>query len=512
MGSKQNTKKELYHGNQDSGSDRCETKRTRQYSTQSQDTEVSCMSQETATTGVSSETDSNMSMSKRSYGRSVSFCLANENGDIPDNPCNESEPRGNCTTNGFNNNASFKSQPKDSADHVCNSIANEEIGQETTTRNVFSLPVSNSKGCCSTSFSEDSCTQPLLRRQSTFSRQTINEYPNDSELDAWYASHQGNRKDSVYSRICNFDHNQCQKLCSSVKVLKKIVIVLCVFNLFLLVALIAVPTFTVLYIQASKEPAPVSIISDQQRHEPFCIKCESLIKQFPTFVKTQTAIKSIGDDNGRCCIADPEKLMAILNQLAEEAIERAKGSVCISCPMGTSENVITPAVHFKSRVNGLINASEVFVRKRIESTHLVGWQRSFARDHQGLWGDLNENGASVRVKSPGMYFIYAMIQHKGSIHNCSCSDNINTTAFCITRAPLKIALYICPHGMDGNQGHCSISAIGQKYASSDNGAQQNTYFGRLFYLKENEHLYLGISGDACIHRESESHYLGLYKV
>ncbi|KAK3576803.1 hypothetical protein CHS0354_002585 [Potamilus streckersoni] len=516
MSSKQTDRNEPYSGRQDVYSDRSETKRQRQYSTQSHDTEVSCMSQETVTTGLSFETDCNTSESKRSYGRSVSFCLANENEDITDDPCNDSEIRDSCIDNAFKNNISLRPQSNDSADHVYNCISNEERGQENMPRPVFNLPMNNSRGCRQNSFSEENCRQPLIRRQSTFSKGTINEHPNESELEAWYAGLQCNFKNSVYPCACKFDHSQCQKLCSSVRVLEKVVFVLCVFNIIFLIALIVVPTFTVLYIQAGKESNPVAgqlpSTSDEQRHDPSCVKCESLMKKFPTFIKTQNAIKSIGDDDGTCCFSDPRKLMTILNQISEESIERAKGSVCISCPSGTSDSVITPAVHLKSRGNGLINASEVFVRKRIESTHFVGWQRSVSRDHQGLWGQLNENGASVRVKSPGMYFIYAMIQHKGSNLTTSGSDNMNTTVFDMPRAPLKVALYICPHGIDGEQGSCSISAISQKYYSSDTGAHQNTYFGRLFYLKENENVYLGISGDAFVHKESESHYLGFYKV
>ncbi|KAK3576802.1 hypothetical protein CHS0354_002584 [Potamilus streckersoni] len=504
MNSKQN-KKEPYNGKHDSCLDRNETKRTRLHSTQSHESEVSFISQETATTGLSFETDSSISETKMTSDRSVSFCLANENEVIADDPCNDSESRENQLNNSSHNvhkTNIFKTM----------GYTNEETGQERMPGHIIYYPVNNSRRCSQNNCNEENCRQPLLRRQSTFSKNgTINEHPNDIELGSDYAHVQGNFTDSVHPCVCKFHHSQFQKLCSSVKLLKRAVFVLCVFNLILLIALIIVPTFAVLYIQAGKESNPgtgqLPSSIEQQRPEPSCVKCEYLMKMFPNFIKTQNVIESTGND-GKCCFSDPGKLMTIMNQISEEAFERAKGSISSSGPWISNGSEPTPAVHLKSRGNGLINVSIDFVKKGIESTHFVGWQRASPREVQGLWGEMNPDGASIKVKSSGMYFVYTMIQHKNTLKSF-ISENMTTPSFSIPPIPQKVTLYICQHGEEGVR---DISRISQMYYSTDNRVQQNTYFGRIIHLKENDNLYLGISGYGFIHQESESHYIGFYKI
>ncbi|KAL3847931.1 hypothetical protein ACJMK2_018821 [Sinanodonta woodiana] len=503
MCSKQNTKKDLYNENQDSCSDRCETKRTRQYSIQSQDTEVSCMSQETATTGVSSETDSDISETKLTSGRSVSFCLANDNEEMVDGSCNESVSRDDQMHNGSHN--AHKTIKYETMEYT-----NEEKGHERVSRNNIYHPINISRKCSQNSCNEENCRQPLLQRQSTFSRGNINEHLNDSELGGFDYSHvQGNFTNSVHPCACKLHYSQCEKLCSSVKLLKRIVFVLCVFNIILLVALILVPTFTVIYIQANRDSnygtGQLPSSSEQQKAEPSCLTCESVKKKFPNFIKTQTLIDSIGYEDGKCCFSDPGKFMVILNQVSEEAIERAKGSVSSSGPWISNGSAPTPAVHLKSQRNGLINVSIEFIQKGIDSTHFVGWQSASQRDVQGLWGEVNKDGASIKVRSSGMYFVYTMIQHKNAI-NSSLSDNMTTASYSNPRFLPKVTLYVCQHARDGAK---HIFRISHMYY---NTVQQNTYFGRIIHLKENDNIYLGISGYDFIHQESESHYIGFYKI
>ncbi|KAK3576813.1 hypothetical protein CHS0354_002597 [Potamilus streckersoni] len=148
-------------------------------------------------------------------------------------------------------------------------------------------------------------------------------------------------------------------------------------------------------------------------------------------------------------------------------------------------------------------------KKFIESTHFVGWLKPIGDDHQGLWGHLHMDGTMVKVNSPGMYFIYVMIQHKSGTIKSSGSNNMTTATSGMPPVPLKVTLYKSKVMADGET---HINPISQTYYSTDNRAQQNTFFARMVHLTSNDNLYLGISGYGFVHQESDSHYMGLCKI
>ncbi|KAK3576810.1 hypothetical protein CHS0354_002594, partial [Potamilus streckersoni] len=421
----------------ENNSDMSETERKMLYSKQLQ--QSACMTQRTASIRLSSKTDSDIPESKRSDGRSVRFCLLSENLETFQDSSNGSERRGDNSDIAIRNNTTSRSQtnnlphnfPNDNNmyEFVENTIVNN--CQERIRRQNICPMVNNSRNYSQNSFGARQCRQPLPREQSTQYGGNINEHFNDSENGSGYADVQGNFRDAFHQCLCTFDDSQCKRMRSSVKVLKRVVFALCVFNTILLIMLIFIPVVAVIYFQASKDSSPTSTIksqtsNEQYKIEPSCVKCQSLVDKFHNFTRTQKVIESMGDEDGRCCFSDPGKLMTILNQISTEAVEIAKNSVCVSCQSETIPREINRAVHFKSKGNGLVQAPNA-MEKRIKitgTTHFVGWENPVRGDHQGLWGDLDTTGTSVKVQSTGMYFIYVMIQHKSVTIRSSSSDNI----------------------------------------------------------------------------------------
>ncbi|KAK3576812.1 hypothetical protein CHS0354_002596 [Potamilus streckersoni] len=307
-----------------------ETKRKRIYSRQSHESEPLCMSQETTTTRLSSENDSEMSEGKSSNGRNISFSLDNEVEEIVQDSSNGSASRCHKNDIAIENNISSRGKPNIRPynfpnNNIYESLDNASENNCQERRQNISPMVNNSRNYRQNSFSEGNCLHPLPRRPSTYSGGIINEHSNDSDHRSGYADVHGNFRDAFHQCLCTFDHNQCKRMCSSVKVLKRVVFALCVFNIILLGMLIIVPVGAVIYFQATKDSRLDTIqprnSNEQHRTEPTCVKCQSLMQKISTFINTQKVIESMGDENGRCCFSDTEKNMTILNQISEEAVE-----------------------------------------------------------------------------------------------------------------------------------------------------------------------------------------------
>ncbi|KAL3847923.1 hypothetical protein ACJMK2_018813 [Sinanodonta woodiana] len=505
----------------ENNSDMSDTERKRLYIRQSQQT-ACMMTQGTTPTRLLSRTDLDTIECKCSNGRDVRFCLINKTKETLQDSSNVSEWRcENCDTAIRNNNSGrrqtnnlpYNFHNHDMYDYADNTNVN--ICQEGIRRqHVF--PVVNNSRNCQNSFSEKQCRRPLQRGGPTHCGGTINEHSNDSGQGSGYIDVQGNVMNVSHQCVCTIEQSQWIKMCSSIKVLKRIVFALCVFNIILLIILIAAPVCAVIYFQASKDSGPAGSFksqtsNEQHRIELSCVKCQSLMHKFHNFTRTKTVIESMGDEYGQCCLSDTGKLMTIINQISTEAVEIAKGSVCVSCRSETIQTQINKAVHLKSKGNGFDHVSKVFEREKkfIESTHFVGWETPVRDNHQGLWGKLDIAGTSVKVNSPGMYFVYVMIQHKPSAIKGSRTVNMTTSTTGTHHAPLKVTLYKREYGADGES---NVSPISQMYYSTGNTVQQNTYFGRIVHLTESDKIYVGIYGIDFIPQESDSHYMGLFKI
>ncbi|KAL3847922.1 hypothetical protein ACJMK2_018812 [Sinanodonta woodiana] len=500
-------------------SDMNDTERERLYIRQSQP--AACMmTPDTASTRLLSRTDLDTVGGKCSNGRDVRFCLINKNKETVQDSSNVSEWRlENCDTAVRNDN-SVRSQTNNLPYNFHNNMydyadnTNVNIYQEGIRRQNVNPVVNNSRNC-QNSIIERQFRQPLQRGGPTHCGGAINEHSNDSGQGSGYIDVQGNVMNVSHQCVCTIEQSQWIKMCSSIKVLKRIVFALCVFNIILLIILIAAPVCAVIYFQASKDSGPAGSFKSQtsnEQHiiEPPCVKCQSLMHKFHNFTRTKNVIESMGDEYGQCCLSDTGKLMTIINQISTEAVEIAKSNVCASCRSETIQTQINMAAHLKSKGNGFVHVSNVFKReKKSASTHLVGWEMPGRYNHQGLWGDLEKAGTSVKVKSPGMYFIYVMIQHNQSTIKGSCTDNMTTATTGTPVPPLLVTLYKRVYGTDDESYESPIS---QMSYSTGNTAQQNTYFGRIVHLTGSDNIYVGISGIDCILQASDSHYMGLFKI